>query len=191
MRRLWRERWMLMLAGPALAVAALYAWLGRAWAEPRLDGPTFYPAVMLYQYTAAPLATAVVLLAMVVLALWAPQALRRAPRFQLNGLAVLLALAGSGLACWGSLPGQLVHYRHVDRAEAAGRVHQLGVRLGLDGNNHFVACDCAPPGLVCQCRSLVEAGPLPELTERPALAVQPDGTLAIMVGETTVYSWVP
>ena len=63
------------------------------------------------------------------------------PRAGLNGLAVALALIGTTLACWGTLPNIFTPYRHMDRTTLGGHVYQLGVRyLAKNGPGlHHVA----------------------------------------------------
>ena len=182
---------MLLTAVPALLLGALYALLSQSSLPNGSSAPVYYPAVMLYNYTAETLATAILLAAIVLVALWVPQALRRLPRYQLNGLAVALVLAGTALACWASIPNLLVTYRHVDRAELGGHVYQLGVRYSISGNNAYVLCDCDGLGVVCHCRDLVAAGQ-PVFQERPRLLADPaNGSLAIQVGQQLIYSFRP
>jgi hypothetical protein len=178
---------------PALLAGGLFFVLGRGGAVPGAGALVFYPAVMLYNYAVIQLAILILLAATLLLVLWIPQAMRRLPRYAWNGLALGLALAGAALACWGSLPRSLSvnSYVHLDRAELAGRVYQLGVRLGLDGDNYYVLCDCARPGLVCRCRHLREAGQ-PAFTERPVLAADAAAqTLSILIGQQTVLTVRP
>ena len=178
---------------PAALLGLALIVLGRGAGIPREAQPVFYPAVMLYNYGAIQLAIVILLAACLLLVLWIPQALRRLPRFARNGLALALALAGAALACWGSLPRALgvETYVHLDQARWAGRVYQLGVRLGVDADNYYVLCECPDPGFVCQCRRLRDAGE-PEFTERPDLVTDPAaGTLSIRVGAQTVWSVRP
>jgi hypothetical protein len=178
---------------PAVAVGILFYFLGRGAGVPGEAGPVIYPAVMLYNYAAIQLAIVFLLAASLLLVLWIPQALRRLPRFAWNGLALALALVGAALACWGSLPRALLvsNYVHLDRAVLAGRVYQLGARLALDGDNYYVLCDCAQPGVFCRCRRLHQAGE-PAFTERPALVADPAaGTLALQVGAQTLVTFEP
>ncbi len=184
--------WML-LGLPAVLVGGLYFLLARGAGVPG-DGQTvFYPAVMLYNYTVIQFAILILLAATLLLMLWIPQAIRRRPRFAWNGLAVGLALAGAVLACWGSLPRALLvsNYVHLDRAEMAGRIYQLGARIAVDGDNYYVLCDCAQPGVVCQCRRLREAG-APAFTARPELLADPAaGTLSIRIGDQNLLTLRP
>ncbi len=180
-----------LLAVLSLLLGAAYYLAGRRGAVPPEGVPVFYPLVMLYNYTAAPLATTILLVAVTLAALWIPQVLRRMPRYQVNGLAAGLALAGSVLACAGFVPQMLVSYRHLDRAELNGQVYQLGLRLAIDGDNYFVLCGCGRLGLTCRCRRLVEAQ-VPDVTEIPQLEADPgSGTLSVRIGAQTVYSGQP
>jgi hypothetical protein len=182
---------MLLIAVPALLLGVLYAVLSQSSLINGGPALVYYPAVMLYNYTAETLATAILLVAITLVGVWAPQALRRLPRYRLNGLAVGLALAGTALACWGSVPQLLVVYRHVDRAELGGHVYQLGVRYKAGGNNAYVLCGCDALGVVCHCRDLVAAGQ-PVFEERPRLVADcANGNLAIQVGQQTIYSFRP
>jgi hypothetical protein len=184
--RLW---W---LAVPALLVAALYAWLSRQPVVPPNGAAVFYPSLILYHFTATALATAIALVAVVVLALWLPQALGRKPRFLVSGLAVLVALAASGLACWGTLPQTFTPYRHVDRVSYNGQVYQLGLRAVAATNEYYyVLCTCDGSGLTCHCRDLVATTP-ESVTEVPTLSVDAaTGRFAVHVGEPTVYEFAP
>jgi hypothetical protein len=177
---------------PAALAGVLFFALGRGAGLPSEGRPVFYPGVMLYNYAAIPLAIVMLLAATLLLVLWLPQALRRLPRYAWNGAAVGLALAGAVLACWGSLPRALLvqNYAHLDRARVAGRVYQLGARIALDGDNYYVVCDCERLGVLCRCRALRAAG-APDFAERPTLAAEADGSLAIRVGNQTVYTFVP
>ncbi len=178
---------------PAMLVGALLFLLGRDAGVPRAGATVFYPAVLLYNYAAIQLAIVILLAASLLLMLWIPQAIRRLPRFAWNGLALGLLLAGSVLACWGSLPRALLtdNYLHLNRAVLNGRVYQLGARIALDGDNYYMLCDCARLGFVCQCRALREAGP-PEFTERPALVADPAAqTLSIQIGPQTLLTVTP
>lgn len=182
---------MLLMALPALLAGALVAVLSQRALLADSAARVFYPGVMLYNYAAVTLATTILLLALILLAFWVPQALRRAPRFLLNGAAVALALAATALACWGSVPQLVVTYRHVDRAALNGHQYQLGVRYAADGDNAYVLCECDGLGLVCRCRRLAEAGQ-PVFKERPALLADPAaGTLSIQVGQETLYRFSP
>jgi hypothetical protein len=151
----------------------------------------FYPGVMLYNYAAIALATTILLLAAILLALWIPQVLGRAAGYGRGGLVAGMALVGSVLACMGTLPQVVVTYRHIDRAELGGHIFQLGVRYSADGNNAYILCDCDRLGLVCRCRALAEAGQ-PVFEERPRLlADSADGSLTIVAGQETVYHFTP
>jgi hypothetical protein len=178
---------------PAAVVGVLIITLGRGAGMPAAGRAVFYPAVMLYNYAAIQFAIVILLAACLLLVLWIPQALRRLPRFAQNGLALGLTLAGAALACWGSLPRALgaETYVHLDRAAWPGRVYQLGVRLGVDGDSYYVLCECPAPGFVCQCEPLRGAGQ-PEFTERPDLVTDPAaGMISIRVGTQTVWSARP
>lgn len=186
-----RSNWMLILAGVAALLAGVYALLSQRAVVTGSSVPVFYPAVMLYNYTATSLATAIVLAAVIIIGLWVPQALRRRPRYQLNALAAGLAVVASVLACWSTLPQTLAPYRHIDRAELNGRVYQLGVRLTATGENYYVLCDCDRLGVLCGCRFLPEAGQ-PEFTERPDLVADPvTNTLSIRIGLRMIYQFQP
>src|SRR5690348_414400 len=89
------------MAGVSLVVAALYAWLSTQPAVPPDGGPVFYPALILYTATASAVAITVLLVAVLVLGFWLPLALARKRQALVSSLAVILALAASGLACWG------------------------------------------------------------------------------------------
>ncbi|MCC6190466.1 MAG: hypothetical protein IT318_15670 [Anaerolineales bacterium] len=181
-----RLNWLWLLALPALALAALYAFLSQ---RPVVGGgPVCYPAVVLYYSTASALATAVLLVAMAVIGLWLPQALGRRRRAALNGLAALAALVAGGLACWGALPQTFAPYRHLDRAEVNGQVYQLGLRVTLGGTGaYFVLCGCGASGLVCECRDLAPTT-LEAITVAPKLVADPAGDrLAVQIGGQTVF----
>jgi hypothetical protein len=187
-----RAHWMPILAGLALLAGLGYWWLSRAALEPAEGARTFYPAVMLYNYTAATCATTLGLAALLAVTLAVPQALRRAPQGAFRVGLALLALVGAALVCYANVPQWFVHYRHIDRAAWNGQVAQLGVRLALDGDNYFVLCACSPPGWVCQCRRLTEAGVVADLAARPELDVEAaTGLLVIRVGSETVWSGTP
>ena len=72
---------MLVFAVPALVLGGLYAILGRQNIVSGGDATVFYPAVMLYNYTAEALSTATLLVAGVLVGLWVPRrwAIVRAP----------------------------------------------------------------------------------------------------------------
>jgi hypothetical protein len=181
----------LVLAMLGLGVGALLLGLSQRSLLAEEPGQVFYPAVMLYNYAAIALATTILLLASILLALWIPQALGRAPGYGRGGLTAGLALAGSLLACMATVPQIVVTYRHIDRAELDGQIYQLGVRYSADGSNAYIVCGCDRLGLICSCRALAEAGP-PVFTERPRLLADPaDGTLTIVAGQETVYSFLP
>src|SRR4029078_8416963 len=112
-----------------------------------------YPGQMPYNYTAIALATTILLLAAILLAIWIPQAIGRGAGYGRVGVAAAMALVGSVLACMGTLPQVVVTYRHIDRAELAGHTYQLGVRYSADGNNAYILCDCDRLGLACRCRA--------------------------------------
>ncbi len=178
---------------PAVLIGAVLFVLGRGAGTPADGARILYPALLLYNYAAIQFAIVILLAASLLLVLWIPQAVRRLPRFAWNGVAMGLALAGALLACWGSLPRALSvdSYFHFDRAELAGRVYQLGARLALDGNNYYVLCDCARPGLICRCQHLPDAR-LDVLTERPELVADPAAqTLSIRIGSQTVLTVTP
>ena len=182
-----RRHLMWVFAVPALLLGALYAVLSR---QSLTGGAVFYPAVMLYNYTAETLSTAVLLLALTLVGLWIPQALGRRPRFGLNGLAVVLALAGTSLACWGTLPQVFAPYLHVGRATLGGHVYQLGIRYAASGDNAYVLCECDSSGLTCRCHDLPAAGK-PVTAQTQLLANPADGTLTIQAGQQTVYRFSP
>ena len=181
------------LAAPALAVAALYAWLSTLPVVPPNDAPVFYPALIIYHFTATALATGLALVAMLVFGMWLPMALGRRPRWLVAGLAVLLALGASGLACWGALPQTFTPHRHVDRETLNGQVYQLGLRAKLaDETYAYVLCTCDGSGLFCHCRDLTPTT-ADDVNERPDLVVVDAAAnrLAVKVGETTVYEFTP
>lgn len=175
---------------PALVLGLAYFALSRGGA-PAQAGPLFYPAVLFYEYTVLPLATTLLLLALLALVLWLPQALRRLPRYKRDGLAAGLLLLAALLSCAGSLPRFFIHYAHVDTAELNGRLYQLGLRLAADGDNYYVLCACDRRGWLCRCRSLPEAG-APAFTDRPRLVADPaTQTLALRVGTQTLATVTP
>lgn len=180
------------LAVPALLVAALYAWLSGRPVVPPDGGPVFYPALVLYSFTATALATALALVAVMALGMWLPMALGRRPKFLVSGLAVLLALGASALACWSALPQTFAPYRHLDRVTYNGLVYQLGLRGELADNTfHYVLCTCDAGGLTCRCRDLV-ATTAEAVTAPPALRVDAaTGRFSVQVGETILYEFAP
>lgn len=178
---------------PAAGLGGLFFLLARGAGTPTDGGTVFYPAVLLYNYTVIQFAILILLAAIMLLMLWLPQAIRRLPRFAWNGAALALALAGAVLACWGSLPRALLvnNYVHLDRAALGGRTYQLGARIAADGDNYYVLCDCAQPGVICQCRRLREAG-APAFTARPELvADHAAGTLSIRIGARMLLTLRP
>jgi hypothetical protein len=152
-----RANWMALLAGPALLLAAVYFALGLRGALPAEGARVFYPAIMLYNYTAAPFSILIVLVGLTLAGLWIPQGLHRLAHWKRNGLMAAVALAAAGLACWASLPQMFATYRHIERAEVDGRVFQLGARFALDADNVVVLCDCDRLGLMCRCQHLTQA----------------------------------
>lgn len=184
---------MLLFAVPALLLGALYAFLSRQNIAPGGDATVFYPAVMLYNYTSEALSTTILLVAVALLGLWIPQALGRRPHAALNGLAVALALAGTALACWGTLPNVLAPYLHLGRATLGGHVYQLGIRYIARGDSivsTYVYCECDGSGLTCRCHDLPAAGQ-PVQARAQLLADPADGTLTIQAGSQTVYRFHP
>lgn len=181
---------MLVFAVPALLLGALYAVLSQKVVAAGGGATVFYPAVMLYNYTAETLSTAILLVAVALLGLWVPQALRRRPRYGLNGLAVVLALAGTALACWGTLPQVFRPYLHVGRAVMAGHVYQLGIRYVASGESAYVLCACDGSGLTCVCHDLAAAGK-PVAAQTQLLADPATGTLTIQAGQQMVYRFHP
>ena len=183
-----RANWMLVLAVPALLLGVVYLVLGRQ----NLTGgaAVFYPAVMFYNVTAEPLSTAILLVGATLLGLWVPQALGRRPRAGLNGLAVALALAGTVLACWGTLPQVFSPYLHLSRATLDGHVYQLGIRYAASGDDVYVVCTCDSSGLMCQCHELPAAGQ-PAQAQTQLVADPATGTLTIQAGPQMVYRFQP
>ncbi len=180
------------LAGLALLLAALYAWLSGLPVVPTDGGLVFYPFLVLYHFTAAPMATVLALVAIMVLGLWFPLVLGRKPRALISSLAVIVALGASGLACWGALPQTFSPYRHLDRVTYNDHVYQLGLRAVLADNEYaFVLCTCDPTGLSCRCRDLVATTP-EAVTALPKLVVDAAANrFSVQVGETTVYAFTP
>ena len=184
---------MLWFAVPALLLGGLYAYLSQHSLVSGGDTTVFYPALMFYNYTAEALSTGILLVAGTLFGLWLPQALGRRPSAALNGLAVVLALAGTALACWGTLPKVFAPYLHMDRAALNGHVYQLGVRyFAKDASvqSSYVYCECDGSGLMCQCHDLPPAGQ-PAQAKAQLLANPTDGSLSILVGTQTVYSFHP
>jgi len=184
---------MLVFAVPALLLGGLYAILGRQNIGSGGDATVFYPAVMLYNYTAEALSTAILLVAGTLVGLWVPQALGHRPRAGLNGVAVALALTGTALACWGTLPNLFTPYLHMDRTTLAGHVYQLGVRYAARNGTvagNYVYCACDGAGFACQCHDLPAAGE-PVQAQAHLLADPAAGTLTIQVGSQTVYRFQP
>ena len=64
---------MLVFAVPALLLGGLYAFLGRQTIGSGGEATVFYPALMLYNYTAEALSTAILLVAGTLVGLWVPQ----------------------------------------------------------------------------------------------------------------------
>jgi hypothetical protein len=189
-RYLW---WIFAL--PALLLAAVLFALSRGGGLPVDGAPgggrVFYPAVMLYNYAAIPVATTILLAVILLAVLWAPQRLRRLPRYQSNGLALALTGLAALLACAGSLPQLFVNYRHLDRAELGGRVYQLGVRLAADGDHYYVLSACDAAGWLCAPRRLDEAGRA-AFEARPRLvADEADRSLSVEVGGQTLVTVRP
>ena len=184
---------MLVFAVPALLLGGLYAGLSQQVITGSSGATVFYPAVMLYNYTASTLSTAILLVAIALLGLWIPQALGRRPRYGLNGLAVALALAGTTLACWGTLPQVLAPYLHLGRATLGGQVYQLGIRYtaaGASAQGTYVVCDCDSSGLTCRCHDLPAAGQ-PVAAQVQLVADPAAGTLTIQAGQQMVYRFRP
>src|SRR5437868_13657560 len=84
----------LLLAVLGLGVGALLTVLSQRSLLADTAGTVFYPGVMLYNYTAIALATTILLLAAVLLAIWIPQAIGRAPGYGRGGAMAAMALAG-------------------------------------------------------------------------------------------------
>jgi hypothetical protein len=181
---------MLVFAAPALLLGGLYAVLSRQNVVSGGDATVFYPAVMLYNYTAEALSTAILLVAVALLGLWIPQALGRRPRAALNGLAVAVALAGATFACWGALPKVFAPYLHVGRAALGGHVYQLGIRYIASGDSAYVLCQCDGSGLTCRCHDLPAAGK-PVAAKTQLLADPLSGTLTVQAGSQAVYRFQP
>jgi len=184
---------MLLFAVPALLLGGLYAVLGRQNIVSGGDSTVFYPAVMLYNYTAEALSTVILLVAGTLVGLWVPQALGHRPRAALNGLAVALALTGTALACWGTLPNVFTPYLHMARATLGGHVYQLGVRYAAQHGSvagSYVVCECDGAGLACQCHDLPAAGE-PVQAQTQLLADPATNTLTIQVGSQAVYRFQP
>jgi hypothetical protein len=183
---LWR------VAIPAAAIGALFAWLSLRPQVNVAGEPVFYPLAMLYYGGASAVSVVLVLVAISLLALWVPQALRRRGRWTSNGLAALLAVAGGAMACWASLPQVIAPYRHLDRAELNGVTYQLGLRAEASPQRFwFVLCTCESLGLDCRCHDLAETTPeavtaVPELVADPAT-----GGLAVRVGGQTMVEYAP
>jgi hypothetical protein len=180
------------LAGPALLVAALYAWLSGQPVVPPDGGAVFYPALVLYHFTATPLATLVALVAILAFGLWLPMALGRQPHFLRAVLPVILALGASALACWGALPQTFAPYRHVDRATLDGTVYQLGLRMVTPPDElAYVVCTCDPSGFTCRCHDLAPTT-AEEVTAPPKLVIDPvTHQFSVQVGDTTVFTFTP
>jgi len=187
-----RPNWMWLLALPAAALGAFFAWLSQRPVVLVTDTPVFYPLVVLYHGAASAVSVSLVLLAITILGFWAPQALGRRPHWLTNGLAALLALGGGALACWGSLPQAVAPYRHLDRAEVDGVTYQLGLRAEANPQQFwFVLCTCDTSGLNCRCHDLVETGP-DVITAIPQLVPDPTtGHLLVQVGDQTVFEYAP
>lgn len=180
-------------AVPALLLGGLYVFLSQQNIVSVGDTTVFYPAVMFYNYTAEALSTGILLVAGTLVGLWVPQALGRRPTAALNGLAVALALAGTALACWGTVPKIFAPYLHLDRAALDGHIYQLGVRYFVKDASvfsNYVYCECDGSGLTCRCHDLPAAGP-PAQAQAHLLANPADGSLSIQVGSQTVYSFHP
>jgi len=183
-----RPYWMLVLAVPALLFGVFYAALGR---QDIASGVTVvYPAVRFYNISAETLSTAILLVAGTMLGLWVPQALRRGPRAGLNGLAVALALAGTTLACWGTLPQVFAPYLHLAQASLNGHVYQLGARYLASGNDVYILCQCDSSGWLCQCHTLPAAGQ-PVTAQTQLVADPASNSLTIQAGSQTVYRFQP
>jgi len=188
-----RPYMMLWFAVPALLLGGLYAFLSQHNSVSGGESTVFYPAVLFYNYTAEALSTGILLVAGILVGLWVPQALGRRPRAALNGVAVALALAGTALACWGSLPQVFAPYLHLDRAALNGHVYQLGIRYFAQNGavvSAYVVCECDPSGLICHCHDLPAAG-TPAQAATHLLANAADGSLSIQAGTDTVYSFHP
>ena len=184
----WRQYSMPLLAVPALLLGGLYAVLSRQSVTG--GAAVFYPALVFYNDTVDALSTAILLVAIMLVGLWVPQLLGRRPRYGLNGLAVALALAGSALACWGTLPKFFAPYLHVSRATLAAHVYQLGIRYTASGDNVYVVCECDSSGLSCVCHDPPAAGqPVPAKTQ--LVADPAAGTLTIQAGSQMVYRFQP
>ena len=184
---------MLWFAVPALLLGGVYAYLSQHRLGSGGDTTVFYPAVLFYNYTAEALSTGILLVAGTLLGLWVPQALGRRPSAALNGLAVVLALAGTALACWGTLPKVFAPYLHMDRTALGGHVYQLGVRYFAKDDSvqsAYVVCQCDSSGLTCTCHDLPAAGP-PAPAQARLLPNPADGSLSIQVGSQTVYTFQP
>jgi len=180
------------LAVPALLLAALYAWLSGQPVVPPDGALVFYPTLVLYHFTATALATALALVAVLAFGMWLPMALSRKPRVWFAGLAVLVALGASALACWGALPQTFTPYRHLDRVTHNGQVYQLGLRAVLADNAFtYVLCTCDASGLNCRCRDLV-ATTAEAVTAPPTLNVDPaTNRFWVQVDAVTVYEFTP
>lgn len=184
---------MYVFAAPVLLLGGLYAILSQRPIVSGGNATVFYPAVMFYNYTSEALTTAILLVAVTLLALWIPQALGRRPRAALNGLAVALALAGTTLACCGTLPKVFAPYLHLSRATLGGHVYQLGIRYSAQGGvvvSNYVYCECDGSGLTCHCHDLPDAGP-PVPARVQLLADPAGGTLTIRAAAQTVYQFHP
>lgn len=171
-----------------LPIAGVYALV--SFSAVPADGAEFwYWPVAWYNASAWSLMVACGLGVLVVLMIWGLWVMSKAPHGRMATLGAALAVAASGLMCWASLPLGSVTYRHIDTAPLDGQTYQLGVRLGLDGNNAYIVSACA--GLMCRARYLPQAG-RPDFTELPELLADPtEHTLAIQVGEQILYTYRP
>jgi hypothetical protein len=188
-----RPHMMLVFAVPAFLLGGLYAFLGLKNIVSGGESTVFYPALLFYNVTAEALSTLILLVAGTLVGLWLPQALGRRPRAGVNAIAAALALAGTALACWGTLPAVFAPYLHLSRATLDGQVYQLGLHYTARGGavvSTYVYCGCDGSGLFCQCHDLPAARE-PPAAPAQLLAGPGPHTLTIQVNSQTVYQFQP
>ena len=176
-------------------LAGVYFYILLSGYLPEDGRPVIYGLIILFNYSAAAISIGLLMVFIVIVFMWIPEAIKRLPRWRLNAFAAGLSLAATLIACVSSLPVGGLKYVHVADATLNGRIFHLGARLAAPPvPSYYVLCQCDATGQFCQCRTLTDLGEIKfeEISVRPTLVADAaTNTLAVMDGAKTLFTTTP
>ncbi len=184
-----RKNTSVVIATIALILAGLYFVLPLlGYNQPPEGTAVVYELVLLYNATKILVPVAILLAFLISLAIWRLRIVTRQNHVRVQGLAVILLLCASLVACSCSYISFWEAYQHLDTAQFNGRQYKLGIEWIVEEGD-VVFCGCDDLGFLCRCHDIY---PTMNFDEPPHFVIDSAANvLSVRLGERTIYEYQP